>query len=185
MVNFMVSRGVAIAAFALLGVSGCAMPSTSSESLAEGDSAPTAIAQPWTPLPAEQCQDLQSAMAETIATAVSLETTDFQDYISGTAGTGCQLTATGTGAEFESFGAVAEDLKALLSEAGWTEDPQYLADGPTGTATGFRNANQLGLLSVEWQPSAQVSCPADQPISACEVPPEQQIYTVTLNLAQS
>jgi hypothetical protein len=71
-------------------------------------------------------------------------------------------------------------LGAMLAEQGWTADPMFVADGPTGTAAGYRKGDQICLAAAMWQPDESANCPDDQPISACEVTPEQQNYIVTL-----
>jgi hypothetical protein len=95
------------------------------------------------------------------------------------------LTATGTGEDFGTFVDVAGKLNIVLSELGWREDQSYLADGPTGTATGFRKDAMLALVAVEWKPAPDVLCPQDQPISACDVVPIKQLFTITVNIGQA
>jgi hypothetical protein len=72
----------------------------------------------------------------------------------------------------------------MILPRGWVEDFRCMAGGPTGEGYGFRQANKLCQASVSWEPSEDADCPADQPISACELSPEQQLYTVHLNCAQ-
>ena len=97
-------------------------------------------------------------------------------------GTGCQATIAGTGTQFESPAVVVDELGGMLEEQGWTADPMLGADGPTGTAMGYRKDDQICWASAMWTPDASANCPADQPISACELTAEQQIYTVILNI---
>lgn len=148
----------------------------------EGEAAGEAA---FVPLDADACAELADSMSEELGVEVVTEEVEFEDYIAGGTGTGCQTTATGTGLDFESFSAVADQLKTMLTDAGWTEDMNYLADGPTGTATGLKNDGGLCLLSVNWEPSEDADCPPDQPISACQLEPEQKIYTILLNCAQA
>jgi hypothetical protein len=130
------------------------------------------------------CSDLASTMAQTLGIQVLEMEAPFQDYISGQTGTGCQAMAIGTGLDFENLVVVAESLREMLEGQGWQEDMMYAADGPASTATGFRKANGVCLLSVSWEPSEDAECPPDQPISACELAPEQQLYSIILNCAQ-
>jgi hypothetical protein len=52
---------------------------------------------------------------------------------------------------------------------------QYAAGGPTGMGIGMtRDAARLLILA---------DCPAEQPVSACALTPEQQLYTVTVQAA--
>ena len=136
------------------------------------------------PLGDADCAALQADMRQVLGVEVARVVAPFSDPIGGQAGSGCQMTAEGTGADFPSFFAVAADLKALLVARGWQEDMMYQADGPTGTASGFHRGQALCLMSVMWTPAEDASCPADQPISACDLAPEQQLYTITLNCAQ-
>lgn len=139
----------------------------------------------YQPLDSADCTDLADAVAKTVDVEVATDTAAFDDYVTSESGSGCEATATGTGADFESFPRVADALKEMLVTKGWAEDIQYAADGPTSTATGLKSGNRLCLLQVGWKPSEDANCPSDQPISACELAPEQQLYTIVLNCAQT
>jgi putative hemolysin len=128
--------------------------------------------------------DLVDALAQALGMAVTTAQVPFQDYISGEIGVGWQATATGTGLDFESYMVVAEALRGALESYGWQEDIQYAGGGPTGILTGYRQANTLCLLLAGWEPSEDADCPSDRPISACELAPEQKLYTITLTCAQ-
>lgn len=138
----------------------------------------------YLPLDPAACSDLADALSETVGVKAATEQSVFDDYVSNETGTGCQATAAGTGTDFESVPVVASALKEMVEAQGWEEDMQYNAGGPTGTGTAFRLENGLCLLHVGWEPSEDADCPADQPISACKLTPEQQEYTITLNCAQ-
>ena len=124
-------------------------------------------------------------MGTTLDVEVTESGAPFTDPSTGKTGTGCQATATGTGEQFTSPDAVVSALTDMLEAQGWQEDPMLVAGGPTGIGVGYRKDNQVCLAGAIWQPDASANCPTDQPISACEVTPEQQLYTVTLNCAQS
>lgn len=143
----------------------------------------TTVTQP-VPVDDETCAAVETAVASAFGVEATTQTEPFSDYVSGLSGEGCQVVAEGTGIEFGNFLDAADQLRAALESMGWTEDEAYLADGPTGTGFGYRLGDRLALVNVGWEPGPAVQCPADQPISACEVPPDQQIYTVTVNLAQ-
>jgi len=139
--------------------------------------------QAWQPLSPEACYALGEAMMQTINITVTLATVPFQDPIGGGAGTGCQAVGTGTGLDFEAAWPVGADIAAMLQERGWTEDMAYTADGPTGSARGFRQGDALCLVHAGWEPAAEAACPADRPIFECELAPEQQLYTIWLHCA--
>lgn len=148
--------------------------------LGDGDSALD-----WVTLPDGICEMIMADVAAELGVSdIGLETNvPFTDYISGTAGEGCLITVTGTGADFTNYADVYAQLETLMGRIGWTNDMTYGAGGPTGMAGGFRRDAGLLLLEVGWKPSDDAECPDDQPISACDLTPEQQIYTITLSIA--
>lgn len=137
----------------------------------------------YQPLTDAECATLRDTVAAALGTQADLREAEFNDFVTGQSGRGCEISVSGTGETFGSFLDVAAQLQAALGEAGWTPDMAYLADGPTGTAVGLRQGSNLALLSVNWQPSADANCPADQIITACDLTPAQQLFTITLNVA--
>jgi len=135
----------------------------------------------WPPSP-RVCSDMADSMAQTLGVEATPAEAPFTDYITGMEGSGCQIVATGMGGDLD-YMAVADTLAAMFRDQGWQEDKRYAADGPTGTGTAFRKENGLCLVTTGWEPSEDADCPDDQPISACELEPEQQFYTITLNCA--
>lgn len=136
------------------------------------------------PIASDECEVLRVAVSELVGIEAIVQETVFTDYINNLSGSGCQILITGTGVDFTNFVDVSVALRELFAGLGWTEATEYLADGPTSTAFAMQSENDLALFSVGWQPSADANCPADQPISACELSPEQQEYFVSIALAQ-
>ncbi|MBX3016233.1 MAG: DUF333 domain-containing protein, partial [Caldilineaceae bacterium] len=132
----------------------------------------------YMPLPTDACQTIQTDAETALGVAFTAAEAPFFDYVNQEGGTGCQLTASGTGVEFSNPTAVIDALKAAL--VGWEEDPQYASGGPTGAGSGLTRDAALLLLLAEWTPDPAANCPDDQPIAACELTPEQQLYTVTV-----
>jgi len=139
----------------------------------------------YQPLAADTCSEMADILAEATNATVTTENADFDDYVTNSSGSGCQATATGTGADFESVETVAGSIGAALTNQGWAEDGQYTAGGPTGSASAYRLNDALCLVNVSWEPAADAGCPDDQPIAACDLQPEQQLYTAVLNCARS
>ena len=127
---------------------------------------------------------MAEAVRYTFTLDVATEQAAFDDYVAGINGSGCQVTAVGTGTDFSSLAEAFTILDMVLEARGWKEDEQYRADGPTGTATAFRLEDKLCLSQISWEAADDADCAADQPISACELTPEQQLYTATLNCAR-
>ena len=137
------------------------------------------------PLNLDACTHLAQDMAQTLDVGVTVGEAPFTDPATGATGTDCQVTATGTGEQFRDPQVVVSRLGSMLERQGWKNDPMLVADGPTGTASGFRKEDQVCVAGARWQPDASANCPDDQPISTCQVTPAQQLYTVTLDCAQS
>jgi hypothetical protein len=135
----------------------------------------------YQPLEPAMCQTIQDMAQQALNVNFTMEAqAPFLDPISGEAGQGCRLTATGNGKQFTSPQAAVE---ALVSQSGFTEQPNYQADGPTGSATAAVRDMALMLISANWSPEASVQCPADKPISDCALTPDQQIYTIQIDTA--
>jgi hypothetical protein len=134
-----------------------------------------------------ECTEIQGQLTTALGVEVSRATgaASFSDLSGGT-GESCQLTITGTGVQFPSIVDAAQRISQVLTENGWTADPQYAADSPTATIGGLRRENQLAAYNVQWSPADGVTCPADQPISACAetLTPDQMNYNITIDLAQ-
>ena len=146
-----------------------------------GSSPPASAGSTIEPLIEEVCNGQAQAMSHFLGDLIPTVTEEpLDDPVTGATGTGCQATITGTGVQFESPAVVVSTLASMLEEQGWIADPMFVADGPTGTAAGYRKGDQICLAAAMWTPDESANCPDDQPISACELRPEQQNYTVTL-----
>jgi len=138
----------------------------------------------WVPLPEEMCVDLADSVFRTLGVTATYDTAaGFYDHIEGTAGTCCRVMVTGTGWDFAGHVEVFDQLANMLTTMGWTHDMYYDGGGPTGTMGGFRRDSGLILVLVGWEPAPEAECPPDQPIYACELTPEQMLYTITLSAA--
>jgi hypothetical protein len=131
------------------------------------------------PLDTLECESIQAKAGSAIKTRFSLITALFSDF--GLSGTACIIEAFGTGSEF-SMETTPQKLEAAFSD--WTPNMQFMADGAMGTAMGFTRDSSILLISVSWEPSANASCPADQPISSCPLTAQQRLFTIVLKAAQ-
>jgi hypothetical protein len=135
-------------------------------------------------IPDTLCQELGSMASQALGVDFSVQTrAPFFDAVGGEAGQGCSLRAGGTGAKFTNPQDVVASLVNSVG-AGWNPQPLYQADGPTGSMTGVSRDMGLMLISATWQPAMGVQCPADQPISNCNLAPDQIAYTIKVDIAQ-
>jgi hypothetical protein len=136
---------------------------------------------PYQPIPDEYCRVLRNDAQKALGTTFTLKKGAFTDYLTGERGTGCIMSAKGTGVKFRSPATVVNKLKAAF--IGWEENTQYQADGPTGKATAFTRDQGLLLVNVEWEPAPWAKCSRNVPIGECNLRPAQQIYTIKLAVA--
>ncbi len=144
---------------------------TASTVEATPDAPPDAM--PIEPVDAAQCDALQAALSEQLGHELTKQE-----------GTACTLIATGTGEDFGHFVEVAQTIREVFEAEGWTEDEAAIADGPTGTATSYFKDTTVAAVNVSWEPSDEVDCPDDQPISACDIEPSQQNFTISIELVE-
>lgn len=129
------------------------------------------------------CQTIQEVASQSVALPFDMQTNaPFTDPVSGETGAGCTLTANNT--HDQTFDQATIMSLLLNSFQGWEVQNAYQADGPTGTATALTRDMALMLVSVNWSPAPGIECPADQPISACNLTPEQKSYTIQIQVAQ-
>ncbi len=134
---------------------------------------------PYVPVTLEVCQMLQEMAARELSASFVLEASaPFDDYVTAETGQGCKLTATGSEQEFGNSSEIIVKLKNAF--LGFSELPAYQASGPTGEAIAMNRDSAVVLISASWEPAPGASCPADQPISACELKPQKKIYTIII-----
>ena len=127
------------------------------------------------------CQGLGRQME--LALGVGVTVTDpspFTDFVTGEQADGCQALATGTEVAFGGLAEAITAVQSIFTGQNWQADINYSASGPTGELGGYRLNDAFCLWSIEWTPAADADCPDDQPISACQLAPEQKLYTAVL-----
>ena len=137
---------------------------------------------PYVPVTAEVCQMLQEMANQALSVSFSMQAnTPFEDFITGETGLGCTLTFKGSAVNLPEQLDISTNLRNGFP--GFSELPAYLASGPSGEAFALTRDSAVLLISAGWQPDPAANCPADQPISACDLKPEQKLYTITIQAA--
>ncbi len=143
---------------------------------------PVEIGDPCVPVSVDDCVSVRDAVSKALARPGSMdESVWFRDYAGKEFGEACRITWTGNGEIFSGLEHVSRSIHGVLQELGWTEDPVYAADGPLGTAAGFRKQDALILLRVLMEPSEEAGLLSNQPVSMRELLPEEWVYTITLH----
>lgn len=170
-----------------------AAPTQPPPAAAPTEPSPTATAEPtqapaptlppgeFAPLSAADCQQIQGQIAGALGVPFTFSVASFTT-VSGRNGTGCKIQAAGTQVDFgKSYGEIVGLTVQTFQD--WQPDNNEAADSPLGSLIGLRSGNKFMLADLSWSPAPGVNCPPDQPISACQVSPEQTLITVTLNAA--
>lgn len=143
-----------------------------------------ALGEKYEPVSREVCQVIQELASQALAADFYVqEIAPFMDAVAGEAGQGCRLMTSGDGNKFASPQSVVQTLVGSAGQ-GWTEQPAYQADGPTGAATALTRDMGLMLINAEWMPAMGVICPSDQPIADCNLTPDQKTYVIQIDVAQ-
>jgi hypothetical protein len=139
-----------------------------------------AHAAPSAPAPAS-CLALQSG-ANAALGAASTVALGPVSYPGQADAPGCTITFTGSGKVFgTSFQAVAAKLDAMMQGRGWAPDNNAAADGPTGTAMGYRKGEAAVAVSVNYN-TAKGVCSPDAPVASCHPTAAQMRYAINLGL---
>lgn len=130
--------------------------------------------------PSPDCAAIGAAAEKAVGVKFTQSNAAFHDG-GQSSGIGCVLTASATGAQWDNPQVPIDLLIPTLSD--WVNEGE-IAGGPTGMVFGFFKGDQWLQVSSDWQPAADANCPQDQPISACDLKPEQKLYTLGLTAAQ-
>jgi hypothetical protein len=99
------------------------------------------------PISSDMCADLADIISTGMGVEVHTTYALFEDYLSGSAGMGCNVTGWGTWDMFGDRNAVETAVMNGLAANGWGEAPEYTAGGAGGFATGYSLGNNLCIYS--------------------------------------
>jgi hypothetical protein len=134
------------------------------------------------PIPAGECQNFAVQIQNAIGFAAKASEDDFTDLTDNSDGRSCHISASASG---QSFAAPANLLAGIAKVfPGWTDDPARGADGPSGAEKGFVNGSRIATVDVSWEPGPGVTCSDKEPLSACNIQPQQKLWNVTVDIIQ-
>jgi hypothetical protein len=140
----------------------------------------------------EACQEL----AETLETDIGVpetnvtveEDSEFTDASTGLASPACQIALSANGAEVEAGASLEEFSNAvsqIFANLGFSQDkPAATAENPNGVAYLMRRDQELASVEIDAQAVEFEDCPEDQPVSECNLPPEQISYSLRVYYSQ-
>lgn len=96
------------------------------------------------------CDTVARILADQPALAIDRSEGQVRDYRTGEVGRGCRVEVKGSVSAYRDSDAPDVFLRKQLAGLGWTEDYQYGADGPAGSAFAFRRGSVLCLFQASW-----------------------------------
>ncbi len=139
----------------------------------------------FTPLDEAECSQIADELSMQYGLAAETSQASYTDPITQLTGTSCLIVLEGSAVQFENLANVHTTITQVLNRLTFIEDTALgQGDGPTGFMIGFRQGNKTCRVLAEWVPAEDANCPTDQPITACDLTPEQMLYTLTLNCVE-
>lgn len=96
------------------------------------------------------CDIVARILAELPTLAIDRSDGQVRDYRTGEVGRGCRVEVKGLATAYRDKDAPDVVLREQLTRLGWTEDYQYAADGPDGSAFAFRSGSTLCVFQAHW-----------------------------------
>ena len=134
------------------------------------------------PIPAAECQTFAGQVQGALGFAAKAEEDDFTDLTDRSEGRSCHISAS---ASNQAFGAPAE-LVAKLAPVfgGWQDDPARAESGPAEADKGFVSGSRIATVEVSWEPGPGATCSDKQPLSACNITPQQKLWNVMVDIVE-
>jgi hypothetical protein len=134
------------------------------------------------PIPAAECQTFAGQVQAAVGFAAKTSEDDFTDLADRSEGRSCHISASASG---QAFTAPADLMtKAAPVFAAWQNDPARADSGPAEIEKGFVSGNRIATIDVSWEPGPGVTCSDTQPLSACNIQPQQKLWTVTVDIVE-
>jgi hypothetical protein len=134
------------------------------------------------PIPAADCQKFAAQLQEAAGFAMKASEDDFTDLADGSEGRSCHISGSASDQAFAS----PADLVAKISKvfADWRDDPNRAAEGPGGAEKGYVSGDRIASVDVSWEPGPGVVCSDKQPLSACNILPQQKLWNAVIDIVE-
>jgi hypothetical protein len=93
----------------------------------------------------------------------------------------CQILSNADATVFQSISTIYSTLSQSLPSAGWSEQTAFRSDAPDGFTTAFLKKTQFCQATATWEPADGLSCPQGKSAADCNLTPEQQMVSLTIN----
>ena len=142
----------------------------------------SADAQTLRPISAAECQTFATQVQGAVGFAAKASEDDFTDLTDRSEGRSCHISASASGQTFAAPADLMTKIAALFP--GWQDDPARADTGPAGAEKGFVSGSRIATVDVSWEPGPGASCSDKEPLSACNIQPQQKLWTVTVDIVE-
>lgn len=142
----------------------------------------SADAQTLRPISAAECQTFATQVQGAVGFAAKASEDDFTDLTDRSEGRSCHISASASGQTFTAPADLMTKIAALFP--GWQDDPARADTGPAGAEKGFVSGSRIATVDVSWEPGPGASCSDKEPLSACNIQPQQKLWTVTVDIVE-
>ncbi len=134
------------------------------------------------PIPAAECQTFANQVQAAIGFAAKAEEEEFTDLTDRSEGRSCHISAS---ASNQAFAAPADLMTKLATVfSGWQDDPARADSGPAEADKGFVQGSRVATVEVSWEPGPGASCSDKQPLSTCNITPQQKLWSVAIDIVE-
>ena len=132
------------------------------------------------PIPAAECATFATQVQTAVGFSMKSSEDDFTDLTDGSEGRSCHIQGSASDQTFAAPG----DLVAKIAAAfpGWRAEPARDAEGPGGAEKGYVNGNRIATVQVSWEPGPGATCSDKEPLSACNILPQQKLWTAIVDI---
>jgi len=134
------------------------------------------------PIPAAECQTFAGQVQAAVGFAAKASEDDFTDLTDRSEGRSCHISASASGQAFAAPADLMTKIAALF--AGWQDDPARGETGPAGAEKGFVSGSRIATVDVSWEPGPSATCSDKEPLSSCNIQPQQKLWSVTVDIVE-
>ena len=158
----------------------CAMPAAA-VALVLGTGAVRAQDAALQPIPAAECQTFAGRIQDATGFKMTASEDDFTDIVGGSDGRSCHISGSASGQAFAAPNELIGRIAGVFGD--WKDDPARSDEAPSGADKGYVNGNRVASVQVSWEPGPGAVCSDKQSLSACNIQPQQKLWTAVVDIA--
>jgi hypothetical protein len=141
-----------------------------------------ADAQTLRPIPAAECQTFATQVQGAVGFAAKSEEDDFTDLTDRSEGRSCHISASASNQAYAAPSDLITKVAAVFGS--WQDDPARAESGPAEADKGFVSGSRIATVEVSWEPGPGATCSDKEPLSACNIQPQQKLWSVTVDIVE-